>query len=111
MNSLRHTVTEHDGRVLLALAGDLDFAAHATLVAQLDSLIGAGKDIVVDCSGLTFMDSMGLRALVEGLRAADGAGLGFELTAPSAPVLRVLELSGTAELFRIGGPVVPEPGA
>jgi anti-sigma B factor antagonist len=104
MNSFRHTVTDHGDHTLVTLAGDLDFAAHADLEAQIVALVGAGRPVVVDCAGITFMDSMGLRALVAGLLAAEAAGLGFALAAPSPPVLRVLELSGTLELFSVREP-------
>ncbi|MEY9886495.1 anti-anti-sigma factor [Catenulispora sp. MAP12-49] len=104
MNSFLHTVTDHGDHALVTLAGDLDFAAHADLEAQVVALVGAGRPVVVDCAGITFMDSMGLRALVAGLLAAEDAGLGFALAAPSAPVLRVLELSGTLERFSVREP-------
>ena len=101
MNSFRHTVTDRGDHVLLSLMGDLDLSAYSALVAQLTTLVGVGHAVVIDCSGVTFLDSMGLRALVEGLHAAEDAGLGLELTGPSDPVLRVLELSGTTGMFKI----------
>jgi anti-anti-sigma factor len=103
MNTFRQTVTDHGDHTLLTLAGDVDFAAHPVLAARLEALIGDGKAIVVDCAGVAFLDSMGLRALVGGLRAAETEGIGFELADPSPPVLRVLELSGTTGLFKIRG--------
>ncbi|WP_194923105.1 STAS domain-containing protein [Catenulispora pinisilvae] len=91
----------------LVVVGDVDFAAHPVLAARIRTLIEDRRAVVVDCAGVTFLDSMGLRALVEGLRAADDRGLGFALAAPSQPVLPVMELSGTTELFPIRD---PEPG-
>jgi anti-sigma B factor antagonist len=108
MNSFRHTVTDEGDHTLLTLSGDLDFAAHADLEAQLVSLVETGRAVVVDCSGITFLDSMGLRALVAGLVAAEDAGQRFELAAPSPPVLRVLDLSGTLERFHLRQSA-PEP--
>jgi anti-anti-sigma factor len=101
MNSFRQTVTDHGEHALLTLVGDLDFAAHADLEAQVVALAEAGRPVVVDCAGITFLDSMGLRALLAGLLAAQKAGQAFILAAPSPPVLRVLELSGTRERFRV----------
>lgn len=109
MNSFHHTVTDHADHTLVTLVGDLDFAAHADLEVQIVTLVGAGRPIVVDCAGITFMDSMGLRALVAGLLAAEDAGLGFALAAPSAPVRRVLELSGTLERFSLREPDAEQP--
>lgn len=109
MNPFGHTVTDHGDHLRLALVGDVDFAAHAALTEQFTALVGAGRDIVVDCAGVTFLDSMGLRALVEGLQAATARGLGFELADLSQPVLRVMELAGTTELFTVGDPMTKEP--
>jgi stage II sporulation protein AA (anti-sigma F factor antagonist) len=111
MSTFGHTVTDHGDHVRLALAGDVDFAAHAALSEQIAALAGLGRAIVVDCAQVTFLDSMGLRALVGGLQTAAERGLGFELADPSPPVLRVIELSGTAEWFTIRGPVTKDSGS
>ena len=111
MNNFRHTVTEHGDHVLLTLAGDLDFAAHAEVQDRIISLVGSGRAVVVDCAGITFLDSMGLRALAAGLLAAEEAGQTFELAALSQPVFRVLELSGTLERFPIRDSVPTQPEA
>lgn len=110
MNTFGHTVTDHGDHMRLALAGDIDFAAHAALTEQFATLVGVGRAIVVDCAGVTFLDSMGLRALVEGLQTAAAEGLGFELADLSQPVLRVIELSGTTELFTIRDPMTKDSG-
>ena len=109
MDSFGHTVADHGDHLRLSLVGDVDFAAHATLADHIRTLIGGGRSVVVDCAGVTFLDSMGLRALVEGLHAATAEGLGFELADPSGPVLRVLELSGTADLFLVRPATTEEP--
>jgi len=102
MNIFAHTVSDRADHVRLVLAGDVDFAAHSELADRLTTLIAGGRAVVVDCAGVTFLDSMGLRALVEGLAAARARSVGFELADPSQPVLRVMELTGTAELFGLG---------
>ena len=110
MTTLRQTIADHGDHMLLTLAGDLDFAAHAAVEEQVVAFVGAGRPVVVDCAGITFLDSMGLRALVAGQREAEAAGVSFTLTAPSPPVLRVLELTGTLEVFAVGQPA-PERAA
>ena len=111
MNTFQQSLTDHGDHVVVTLSGDVDFAAHPALAAQLDTLLEAGQTLVVDCAAVTFLDSMGLRALVAGLNAARERGLGFELAAPSPPVLRVLELSGTRRLFPVRGAVPEESGS
>ncbi len=84
--------------------GSLDVAAAPVLDAQLRELRDAGfRRLVVDLSGLAFMDSSGLRLL---LGWNDEAGRdGFELAVVPGPpaVQRVFELTGATELL----PFVP----
>ena len=111
MNTFQQSLTDHGDHVVVTLSGDVDFAAHPALAAQIDTLLAAGQTLVVDCAAVTFLDSMGLRALVGGLQSAAAEGLGFELADLSQPVLRVIELSGTTELFTIRGPVQKDSGS
>jgi anti-anti-sigma factor len=63
-----------DGRVVFELHGELDLAAEVEFRRRIDS---AGPDgtVVLDLSGLSFMDSTGLRLLLEtDTRMRDGGG-------------------------------------
>lgn len=71
------------------------------LEAEADTWAHNGVDVVVDCSKVTFMDSMGLRFLLEVQQAATEAGHNFALANPSKPVMRVLELGRRTELFQL----------
>jgi anti-anti-sigma factor len=57
-------------------------------------------DLVVECSGVTFMDSMGITVLFYMMRGATEAGHGFALAAPSQAVTSVLRLAGIGGLFK-----------
>ncbi|MFD0635141.1 STAS domain-containing protein [Catenulispora yoronensis] len=102
MTNFTHTVTDQGDHVLLVLAGDLDFAAHGTLATQISTLLAVGRGVVVDCSGVTFLDSMGLRALIEG---AHGGRRGPRLRAGRA----VPAGAAGAGAVRHRG-AVPDPG-
>jgi anti-anti-sigma factor len=94
----------HDmpGGVVLVVRGDVDLAASDRLWKDIASRFVPPTEVVIDCSGITFLDSMGLRSLIRAAQAAEGQeGVRFALAAPSAPVLRVLDLSGTADVFVI----------
>src|SRR5689334_9721738 len=58
------TARQADGRVLLTVSGDVDLAAHARFQEAAEPWTAAPNDVVLDLSGVTFLDSMGLRVLV-----------------------------------------------
>jgi anti-anti-sigma factor len=73
----------------LALSGDLDFASFDPLSAALDDIPGAVR---LDLSGLTFMDSTGLRLILERLKVGP-----VTLVGTSAHIMRMIERCGVAE--------------
>lgn len=87
---------------VLTVGGDVDLAAADGLWDVLREALQPGVRVVADLANVTFLDSTGLRVLVRAEQtSADLAGTEFALAAPSAPVLRVLELSGTEGMFSI----------
>ncbi len=91
---------ERDGAIILALSGELDIASSPTFIRELEAAaVPDTQRMIIDLGGLAFMDSTGLRALLEaGTRAAAG---GYELLLKPGPrqVQRVFELSGTIARF------------
>ena len=73
----------------LALSGDLDFASFDPLSDALDDLIGGVR---LDLSGLTSMDSTGLRLIVERLSVGPVTLLGTP-----RHIRRMIELCGLSE--------------
>jgi anti-anti-sigma factor len=86
---------------LLRLRGELDIAWVGDLTDALDR--AAGPQVVVDLSGLSFVDSSGAAALVRATQAAESAGRRLALVRPSPPVARVFELLGLASVIDEGG--------
>ncbi|WP_328959146.1 STAS domain-containing protein [Kitasatospora purpeofusca] len=88
------------GRCLAMVSGevDLDVAPHfsRTLAAALRAST-TGLDVVMQ--NVPFCDCCGLNALLELRLQAEDAGKDLVLAAASPQVLRLLELTGTAELF------------
>jgi anti-anti-sigma factor len=97
--------------VQLVLAGEFDLAA----LPQFEDAIaaaeaGAPAAIVIDLSGLTFMDSSGLRALVTGDERARNAGRRLAIVPGPPPVRRVFEitqLDGKLDLVEDASAVSP----
>ncbi len=88
--------SESGGR--LRLIGELDIAGVPPLRALLGEVNG---DIEIDCSGLTFIDCAGLRALQETQRACETAGVRLLLIDPSRCLIRLLDLFGLDGFFDV----------
>ena len=86
--------------VVLHVRGDLDVATAAELWSHLSALIDRGDvKIAVDCSGVTFLDSSGIAALVRGLRAVTPLGGSLRLRRVSPRVLEVLTITSLDSVF------------
>src|SRR4051812_16226385 len=58
--------SDRDGRATLVVAGEIDLVTAPFLRDELAAVIGdAGSTTVVDLSGVTFIDSSGLGALID----------------------------------------------
>ncbi|HJS25561.1 MAG TPA: STAS domain-containing protein [Actinomycetota bacterium] len=84
---------EHDGDVDFRLTGELDLATADQLIQQLAPVVQQGREIRVDVSGLTFIDSTGLHAIAGlGVRCLNGGQI--VILDPSDEVTKVLDLVG-----------------
>src|SRR5690242_15292900 len=83
------------------LVGDVDLACAERLAHAFGQALAADRPVVVDCAGITFIDSAGLRTFAEASALAGQCRLSFRLAAVHMPLSRVLELSGTTSLFDI----------
>ncbi len=75
-----------------SVEGEIDAHTAPHLAAALTEIPDA--DIVIDFCGVTFMDSSGLRVLVEATTRAVDQGHELIISNPSAAVRRVIEISG-----------------
>ena len=85
----------------IAVAGELDASTAASLA---DAVACAVRDpgaerVRFHLAHLTFLDSAGIRCLLECRTTAEAAGRPIELTDPSAEVLDVLAITGLLEVF------------
>jgi anti-sigma B factor antagonist len=79
--------------------GELDLATVPALLERIAPHRRAGNRVVVDLRSLTFMDSSGLRMLLQLYQAS--AGEGWELVVVPGPpgVQRMFELTGMEQLL------------
>jgi stage II sporulation protein AA (anti-sigma F factor antagonist) len=94
---------EPHGRVLLvAASGRLDGNTSGEFTARLEPLISRAEPrLVLDMSGIEFISSAGLRAVLALFRKIKAAKGAFALCAVQPPVLEVLDISGFVNLIQI----------
>ncbi|GAA3525525.1 hypothetical protein GCM10022419_000250 [Nonomuraea rosea] len=89
-------ITPLADRVGLRIEGELDHSTLPALTRALASMTSGDRGFCVDLSGLAFIDTGGLRALVKAAAALHDDGGARVLTLRSAPpqVRRLLKLTG-----------------
>lgn len=94
-------VDRTDEHVVVGLAGDLDINGAPDLKRALDQLSGYGGRVIVDLRSVTFMDSMGLGALIEGRNRLEADGAIVMLVTDTGPAGRLLALTKLDESFPV----------
>ena len=97
--AMKYEIREVPGRVVVALAGEIDLDASPELRELL--LCRIEGDLHVDLREVQYIDSSGIATLVEALQAARRQGSDFALAGISEPVARVLELARLDQVFTI----------
>ena len=82
-----------EGSRTVVVGGELDMGTVPQLTAYLDELLRSPGDITLDLTTLSFIDSSGIRALLQTSRRLKGKG-NVVLRGPGAHVSRVLEMVG-----------------
>lgn len=85
---------------LITVKGRINSDTVSQLEDTLNGLLERGDTrLVVELSGVSFISSAGLRALLAALKTARKNGGDVRLAAPSAEVTEVLELAGLVSVF------------
>jgi anti-anti-sigma factor len=87
------TAISVDGITRLRLSGELDVAATSTLERRLADVVASGGEVVLDCSGLTFIDAGGIATLLVAYRAAIRAGGSLRIESATPTVTRTFHLT------------------
>jgi anti-anti-sigma factor len=89
----------------ITLTGELDMATAPVLGAEFDrSGNSRSRALVLDLSGLTFMDCTALRAIVNFARRARAGGWRLRIVSPGPLVARIFVLTKTAAILPLTGP-------
>ena len=92
------TISAHQvgGIATVTLGGDIDMGCVDRLERQIGAVLDAVDvtEVVVDLSGVMFMDSTGISALLKGRRLADLSGKAYRIEGADGLVRDLLDLTG-----------------
>jgi anti-sigma B factor antagonist len=91
-----------DGSELLVVAGEIDIATSARLIAALNEAVtDTFHPLIVDLSAVEFMDSTGLALLLGVYKRLQRRGRGFAVVCPGGPLKRVFEVADLVDILKV----------
>ena len=94
--------SDSEAYTLVVLTGEADVTNSEALRELLDTEVAKQpRTLIIDLSGLRFMDSSALHVLLRANRAMDRAGGVMSLAAPREPVAKMLRLTAADQLIPV----------
>ena len=89
------------GLALVSVSGELDLYTSDRLQNAIDEATSVGADtVLLDLSGVGFIDSTALGAIVQETKRLEGRGVALTLVTDDPRTLRVLEVTGLDRVMR-----------
>lgn len=99
---MKTTIEQQDDKYLVILDGELDTAAATEVENTLRPLYNSdGKDVIIDCAGLEYIASSGLRILISILKGAKASGSKVVLKNMNDDIKSVFKLTGFINIFEV----------
>ncbi|MDQ7826651.1 MAG: STAS domain-containing protein [Candidatus Eremiobacteraeota bacterium] len=96
-------VAEQEGMVSLLIAGRLDGTSSGEFEKAVLPLASSGKALVLDCKGLLYISSAGIRSILMTARKVKASGASFSVRGLSGPVRETFLQSGFGSLITLEG--------
>ncbi len=92
-----------EGSVVVAVSGEVDVATAPALREHFEAMAGAddARSVVVDLTGVPFIDSTGLGVLIGVRKRCEDDGHPLSIVIVEPRILKVFEITGLTELFSI----------
>ena len=91
-----------DGKPVLDLTGEVDSYNSPRLREKMVSLIDAGNaELIVNMTGVDYIDSTGLGTLVGGLKRASEKNGAIRIICPNEQIYKVFNITGLVKVFPI----------
>lgn len=97
----KYNTKEEKGYAIIELDGEVDLSCSPDARKQILECLGDKKDLLVDLSQVTYIDSSGVASLVEGYQTAKKKSLKFGLVGVSDAAMNVLQLARLDKVFPI----------
>lgn len=98
---MNYSTKEEGNYIVLDLDGEVDLSCSPEARKHILDVLKTGKDLLVDLSNVTYIDSSGVASLVEGYQTAKKRGQKFGLVGVSEAALSVLKLARLDKVFPI----------
>ncbi len=99
---MKTNIEQLEDKYLVTLEGELDTVAAADVEKTLQPLYStSGKDVIIDCEGLEYIASSGLRILISILKGAKAGGSKVVLRNMNEDIKSVFKLTGFINIFEI----------
>ncbi len=98
---MEHEVRTEGRFTVVMLKGDVDMGRSPQARKTILDSLELNRPLLVELSGVGYMDSSGVASLVEGLQQAKKRNLSFALAGAGQPVMNVLRLARLDRVFTI----------
>ena len=94
-------IEETDEKIVVTLEGDLDSPAVMDTEELMEPLYKGDKEVIIDCSGLRYIASSGLRILLGIIQGASNSGKNVVIRGLNDEIKNVFEMTGFINLFKL----------
>ncbi len=98
---MTYNTREESGYAIVELDGEVDLSCSPDARKVILDCLNEAKNLLVDLSGVTYIDSSGVASLVEGFQTAKKKNLKFGLVGVSDAAMSVLQLARLDKVFPI----------
>jgi anti-sigma B factor antagonist len=96
------STTQQDGHAVVAATGEVDLFTAPILDSELTQVVSDGAaSVVVDLSGVEFLDSTGLSVIVKALKRIREAGGSLSVVVASERVAKVFRITGLDQILPV----------
>lgn len=93
---------DENGRTVLQMQGEIDVYTAPVLREHLSEVISEGRNrLVIDMTGVDFLDSTGLGVLVGALKRIRSQDGSLQLVCDQEKILKVFRITGLTKVFPI----------